>query len=646
MRKTIGILAHVDAGKTTLSEAVLYHGKAIRAKGRVDHRDSFLDADAVEKQRGITVFSGQAAFSLGENQYYLVDTPGHADFAGEMERTLGVLDYAVLVVSAADGVQGHTATLWRLLEKNQIPVFFFLNKMDQPGADGEKSLAELREQLSPDIYWFPAEGLEAAAEDLAALDENLLECYLETGYDEKLWYGRTAELIRSRRVFPCFSGSALNDQGVIEFLEQMDRLTKTEYEAKRDEPFCGRVYQVRHDEKGNRVSFLKVLSGALTVKDEVATLAGPQKIDELRHYQGLKFQTGKRAEVGSLCGVTGLTVKPGEQIGEALCCPRLETTPALTAKVEYGEGVPAKTVLEEFKLLEAEEPLLNVSWEERLEEIRVHILGTVQLEILQELMAERFRRKIRFGECQVSYRETIGNTVLGCGHFEPLRHYAEVHLALSPGKRGSGITFESKCPFDQLDRSYQNLIRTHVFERELRGVLIGAPLTDVRVTLLAGKAHEKHTEGGDFREAVYRALRQGLMQAESILLEPWYAFRIQADSRLLGRILSDIQRLQGVFEPPRQQENRVTVNGRGPAAGFINYSRELAAFTKGKGMFSFRFDGYEPCQNQEELAARFSYDPEADLEYTPDSVFCSHGAGYPVKWHQAREHMHLKVSLP
>ena len=296
--------------------------------------------------------------------------------------------------------------------------------------------------------------------------------------------------------------------------------------------------------------------------------------------------------------------------------------------------------------VEAEEPLLNVSWEERLEEIRVHILGTVQLEILQELMAERFRRKIRFGECQVSYRETIGNTVLGCGHFEPLRHYAEVHLALSPGKRGSGITFESKCPFDQLDRSYQNLIRTHVFERELRGVLIGAPLTDVRVTLLAGKAHEKHTEGGDFREAVYRALRQGLMQVESILLEPWYAFRIQADSRQLGRILSDIQRLQGVFEPPRQQENRVTVNGRGPAAGFINYSRELAAFTKGKGMFSFRFDGYEPCQNQEELAARFSYDPEADLEYTPDSVFCSHGAGYPVKWHQAREHMHLKVSLP
>lgn len=646
MKKTIGILAHVDAGKTTLSEAVLYHGKAIRAKGRVDHQDSFLDADAIEKQRGITVFSGQAAFSLGGNQYYLVDTPGHVDFSGEMERTLGVLDYAVLVVSAADGIQGHTATLWRLLEKNRIPVFFFLNKMDQPGADGERALEELREQFSENTYRFPASGLEAVAEDLAALDEELLERYLETGYDQNLWYQRTAELIRKRRVFPCFAGSALNDQGVSEFLEQMDRLTKTEYEEKKDEPFCGRVYQVRHDEKGNRVSFLKVLSGVLNVKDEVATLKGPQKIDELRYYQGVKFQTGKTAEAGSLCGVTGLTVKPGEQIGEAPRQLGLETTPTLTARVEYGGEVPAKTVLEELKILEAEEPLLNVAWEERLGEIRVHILGTVQLEILQELMETRFRRKIWFGECQVSYRETIGNTVIGCGHFEPLRHYAEVHLALSPGERGSGITFESKCPLDQLDRNYQNLIRTHVFEREQKGVLTGAPLTDVKVTLLAGKAHEKHTEGGDFREAVYRALRQGLMQAETILLEPWYAFQIQAGSEHLGRILSDIQRLRGVFEPPRQQESRVTVTGRGPAAGFMNYSRELTAFTKGKGVFSFRFDGYEPCQNQEELAAQFSYDPEADLEYTPDSVFCSHGAGYPVKWYQAREHMHLKVSLP
>ncbi len=646
MKKTIGILAHVDAGKTTLSEAVLYHGKVIRAKGRVDHQDSFLDADAVEKQRGITVFSGQAAFSLGENQYYLVDTPGHVDFAGEMERTLGVLDYAVLVVSASDGIQGHTATLWRLLEKNRIPVFFFLNKTDQPGADVEKVLAELREQFSPNIYPFPPEGLEPLAEDLAALDEKLLDCYLDTGYDEKLWYERTTDLIEGRQVFPCFSGSALNDQGVIEFLNQMDRLAKTEYEKKRDEPFCGRVYQVRHDEKGNRISFLKVLSGVLTVKEEVATLEGSQKIDELRHYQGMKFQTGKAAEAGSLCGVTGLLVRPGEQIGEAPCRLGLETTPTLTAKVEYDENVPAKTVLEEFKILEAEEPLLNVSWEERLKEIRVHILGTVQLEILQELMAERFHRNIGFGECQVAYRETIGNTVLGCGHFEPLRHYAEVHLALSPGAKGSGITFESRCPLDQLDRNYQNLIRTHVFEREQKGVLIGAPITDVKVTLLAGKAHERHTEGGDFREAVYRALRQGLMQAESILLEPWYAFQIQAESQLLGRILSDIQRLQGVFEPPQQQENRVTVNGRGPAACFMNYSRDLAAFSQGKGLFSFRFDGYEPCQNQEELVAQFSYDPEADVEYTPDSVFCSHGAGYPVKWSQAQEHMHLKVSLP
>lgn len=646
MKKTIGILAHVDAGKTTLSEAVLYHGKAIRSKGRVDHQDSFLDTDAIEKRRGITVFSGEASFSFGGNQYYLVDTPGHTDFAGEMERTLGVLDYAVLVVSAADGIQGHTATLWRLLEKNKIPVFFFLNKMDQPGADEEKVMKELRGQFSQDIYRFPPKGLEAVAEDLAALDEGLLERYLESNYEENLWYERTAELIRDRRVFPCFAGSALNDQGVEEWMAQMDRLTVTGYEGKESLPFQGRVYQVRHDEKGNRVSFLKVLSGTLEVKEEVATLLGPQKIDELRHYQGIRFQTGKSAEAGTLCGVTGLTVKPGEQIGEGPQLPGLETIPTLMAKVEYDDNISPRILLEELKRLEAEEPLLNVTWEERLEEIQVHIMGTVQLEILQELMETRFHRKIRFGDCRVAYRETIGNIVVGCGHFEPLRHYAEVHLALSPGERGAGITFESKCSLDQLDRNYQNLIRTHVFEREQKGVLTGAPLTDVKVTLLAGKAHEKHTEGGDFREAVYRALRQGLMQAQNILLEPWYAFEIQADSGLLGRILSDIQRLQGTFEPPLQQDNRVTVAGRGPVNTFMNYSQELAAFSKGKGVFSFRFDGYEPCQNQEEIIEQFSYDPEADLEYTPDSVFCSHGAGYPVKWYEAREHMHLKVSLP
>lgn len=645
MKIIIGILAHVDAGKTTLSEAVLYHGKAIRAKGRVDHQDSFLDAAAVEKRRGITVFSGQAAFTLGENRYYLVDTPGHVDFAGEMERALGALDYAVLVVSASDGIQGHTVTLWRLLEKNRIPVFLFLNKMDQPGADGKKVLRELQEQFSPNIYQFPSEGLEPVAEDLAALDEELLDRYLETGYDQSLWYQKAAELIGDRKVFPCFAGSALNDQGVEDFLRQLDRLTVTDYEQRENRPFCGKVYQVRHDEKGNRVSFLKVLSGVLTVKEEVVTLRGPQKIDELRCYQGVRFQTVKSAEAGTLCGVTGLAVSPGEQIGEDPRQAELETTPALTAKAEYDEGIPAKTVLEELKILEAEEPLLNVSWEERLGEIRVHTMGTVQLEILQELMETRFRRKIQFGGCQVSYRETIGNTVIGCGHFEPLRHYAEVHLALSPGEKGSGITFESRCPLDQLDRNYQNLIRTHVFEREQKGVLIGAPLTDVKVTLLAGKAHEKHTEGGDFREAVYRALRQGLMQAQSVLLEPWYAFRIQAESSLLGRILSDIQRMQGTFEPPAQQGEQAIVMGRGPVSAFMNYSGELAAFSKGKGAFSFRFDGYEPCQNQEAVAAQFSYDPEGDLEYTPDSVFCSHGAGYPVKWHQAPKHMHLKVSM-
>ena len=649
----LGILAHVDAGKTTLSEQMLYQAGVLRTPGRVDARTAFLDQAEIERKRGITVFSGQADFSMEGRSFSLIDTPGHVDFSGEMERCLRVLDCAVLVVSCAEGVQAHTETLWRLLNDASVPVFVFLNKTDRAGADLMRVFGQLERlggnRFVPFFSGIEEDGQmeEETAELLAGLDDSLLERYLETGYDRELWLKEAKNLVRERRVFPVFSGSALNGTGVEELLRGL-RLLAPAGTGNREAPFAGRAYQVRHD-RGGRVVFLKVEQGTLHPKELLTVPGGErEKCNELRRYSGSRYELIQEAGPGMLCAVTGIRqVKAGDLAGlGAERAKPFVLQPLLRSQVLFSSSVPAPLMLSRFRELEDEEPLLGVEWRERTQELEVRVMGEVQLEALEEIFRERYSEQISFGPCSVLYQETIAAPVVGCGHFEPLRHYAEVHLRLEPGQRGSGIVFASECPLDFLGSNWQNLIRTHVLEKQHTGVLTGAPLTDVKITLLSGRAHLKHTEGGDFREAVYRALRQGLMQAESILLEPWYAFRIQADSGQLGRILSDIQRLQGVFEPPRQQENRVTVNGRGPAAGFINYSRELAAFTKGKGMFSFRFDGYEPCQNQEELAARFSYDPEADLEYTPDSVFCSHGAGYPVKWHQAREHMHLKVSLP
>ena len=640
----MGLLAHVDAGKTTLSEALLYRGGAIKKLGRVDHRDAFLDTDSLERERGITIFSKQAVLPLDSRTITLLDTPGHVDFSAEMERTLQVLDYAILVISGTDGVQAHTETLWRLLERYQIPTFLFVNKTDLAGFDRPALERELRARLGEGCL--PLEGDDTLREEIALCSEELMGEFLEGG---AFSVPALARAIRERKLFPCCYGSALKLEGVDEFLDTLERYTLLpHYPA----PFGAKVYKISRDSQGNRLTWLKITGGELKPK---TLLTGQdqkgepweEKADQLRLYSGAKFTQPDLVEAGAVCAVTGLThTYPGQGLGTEPDAPLPALEPVLTYQVLLPQGADPQVTFAKLRALEEEDPMLRLVWNSRLQEIRVQLMGKVQLEVLQRRIADRFGLAVEFGPGSIVYRETIAAPVEGVGHFEPLRHYAEVHLLLEPAPQGSGLTFATACSEDDLDRNWQRLILTHLAEKEHLGVLTGSPVTDLCVTLLSGRAHVKHTEGGDFREAVYRALRQGLMQAESILLEPWYAFRIQADSRQLGRILSDIQRLQGVFEPPRQQENRVTVNGRGPAAGFINYSRELAAFTKGKGMFSFRFDGYEPCQNQEELAARFSYDPEADLEYTPDSVFCSHGAGYPVKWHQAREHMHLKVSLP
>ena len=647
----IGILAHVDAGKTTLSEAILYHTKSIRTMGRVDHRDAFLDTHSIEKERGITIFSNQAVFPLGKNQCFLLDTPGHADFSSEMERAVSVMDYAIMVVSAVEGIQGHTETVWRILRRYKVPTFFFLNKTDRDGADAAGVMQALTKQFSEGCVLFsgrfPEEIYsEELAETLAGLDETLLEEYAAGHIGSPEWAERIRQLIVSEVVFPCFSGSALQDEGVAEFLAALPYLTKQEADSTR--PFSGRVYQLRRDAQGNRLAFVKVLSGILQVKDEVLCPGEGEpelrKVNELRLYSGAKFAPEQKMAAGGLCAVTGLDgVRPGDIIGVG--CKNeaeMETVPALVSKVCFDGAVPARTVLGYFKILEEEDPLLGVEWDEALQELHVHVMGTVQLEVLREVVRQRFGLEVAFGECEVLYRETVAAPVVGYGHYEPLRHYAEVHLRISPGERGSGITFSSECPTDVLEERYQNLVRTHVFEKEHRGVLTGAPLADVHIALVTGRAHLKHTEGGDFREAVYRAVRQGLCRAESILLEPYYRFTASAPAECVGRILSDVQRLGGSFEPPQTDGSRATVRGRGPASAFMGYAREFVSFTKGKGSLSMMVDGYEPCKDAEKVIEKRGYDKERDVANTPDSVFCSHGAGFPVKWNEVERYIHCK----
>ena len=628
----VGILAHVDAGKTTLSEGMLYTSGAIRTMGRVDNRDAFLDTYALERERGITIFSKQAVFPLGTTQVTLLDTPGHVDFSPEMERTLQVLDYAILVISGADGVQGHTRTLWNLLRRYEIPTFVFVNKMDQEGTDAEVLLQELKNVLEEGCVDFSTKRDAHFYEETAVCSEDALEEFLETG---RLKKETLQELFLERQLFPCFFGSALRLEGVKEFLEQMQELIKV---PAYPETFGAKVFKIARDEAGNRLTYLKITGGSLKVK---AVIEG-QKVNQIRIYSGEKYEAVNEVEAGSICAVTGLSdTYPGEGLGaeQGTYLPVLE--PVLNYQVIPTEGDDPILLLPKLRELEEEEPQLHIVWEEALQEIHVQLMGEVQLEVLKTLIYERFGAEVEFGQGNILYKETIQNTVEGVGHFEPLRHYAEVHLLLEPGEPGSGVQCMSVCSEDLLDRNWQRLILTHLMETEHRGVLTGAPITDIRITLVSGKAHLKHTEGGDFRQAVYRAVRQGLKQAESVLLEPYYEYRLELPSENVGRAMTDIERMHGTFGLPQTEADRTILTGMAPVSTMRDYQKEVHAYTRGNGTLQCTLKGYAPCHNTEEVLVATGYDSERDTLHPTGSVFCAHGAGFLVPWYEVKEYMHL-----
>ncbi|MDI9216554.1 GTP-binding protein [Clostridium tertium] len=648
MKKTIGILAHVDAGKTTFSEQVLYHTKSIRNRGRVDHKNSFLDTHDIEKERGITVFSEQATFQIGNSTYYLIDTPGHIDFSAEMERALGILDYAILLISGVEGIQGHTETIWNLLRKYNIPTFIFINKMDRTGADLERVLEEVNENLANDICHIDSiHGMsEELIEFISERNEDLLERYFNGDYEEEIWINELKKLIKENKVFPCLSGSALQDEGIDNFLNIFNELTYTNYDE--EEEFSGRVHKIRYDNNGTRITFIKAISGNLKVRDEITygmlDEEITEKISSIRLYNGNKFSTVEKISAGDVFAVTGITkAMPGEDIGKNRGNIKFNMIPTLTSKVIFDKSYNVKEVLGYFRILENEDPALNVIWNETHQEIQVSIMGKIQLEVLKEVALNRFNLKIEFGPCEIMYKETIDNKTYGYGHFEPLKHYAEVHLKIEPNKRGEGITFENKCHADDLTTGNQNLIKTHIFERNHHGLLTGSPITDIKITLLTGRAHNKHTEGGDFREATFRAMRQGLEKANNILLEPFYKFKIDIELDYMGKVISDIQRLNGSFDPPETKLNKVSITGRGPVATFMDYSSEILTFTKGKGSISLIFDGYDVCHNTEEAIEKIGYDKNADIEYSSSSIFCSKGQGFVVPWDKVEEYIHCEV---
>lgn len=628
----VGILAHVDAGKTTLSEGMLYTSGAIRTMGRVDNRDAFLDTYALERERGITIFSKQAVFPLGTTQVTLLDTPGHVDFSPEMERTLQVLDYAILVISGADGVQGHTRTLWNLLRRYEIPTFVFVNKMDQKGTDAEVLLQELKNVLEEGCVDFSAKRDVHFYEEAAVCSEDALEEFLEIG---RLKKETLQELFLDRQLFPCFFGSALRLEGVKEFVEQMQELIKV---PAYPETFGAKVFKIARDEAGNRLTYLKITGGSLKVK---AVIEG-QKVNQIRIYSGEKYEAVNEVEAGSICAVTGLSdTYPGEGLGaeQGTYLPVLE--PVLNYQVIPTEGDDPILLLPKLRELEEEEPQLHIVWEEALQEIHLQLMGEVQLEVLKTLIYERFGAEVEFGQGNILYKETIQNTVEGVGHFEPLRHYAEVHLLLEPGEPGSGVQCMSVCSEDLLDRNWQRLILTHLMETEHRGVLTGAPITDIRITLVSGKAHLKHTEGGDFRQAVYRAVRQGLKQADSVLLEPYYEYRLELPSENVGRAMTDIERMHGTFGLPQTEADRTILTGMAPVSTMRDYQKEVHAYTRGNGTLQCTLKGYAPCHNTEEVLAATGYDSERDTLHPTGSVFCAHGAGFLVPWYEVKEYMHL-----
>lgn len=649
---SVGLLAHVDAGKTTLSEALLYLTGAIRKMGRVDDRDAFLDTYELERERGITIFSKQAVFEMGDKIITLLDTPGHVDFSAEMERTIQVLDAAVLVVSGADGVQGHTRTVWRLLKRHHVPVFLFINKMDQSGCDKQGLMQDLKANLDENCVdfggwsgekgeWDPKETqTDDFYQELAVCDEGIMESYFENGIIKTEEIG---QLIRERKVFPCYFGSALKLKGVEKLIEGLALYAAGLEAGKEEKPFGAKVFKISRDNQGNRLTHLKVTSGVLHVKD---SWGEEEKVNQIRIYSGAKFESVKEASAGAVCAVTGpLHTHPGQGIGiePASEMPLLE--PVLTYRILLPFDSDVHKCLQQFKQLEEEEPQLHVLWDEELGEIQVQLMGDVQIEILKHMMEERYGLLVGFDTGNIVYKETILNTVEGVGHFEPLRHYAEVHLLLEPGEAGSGLQFDTVCSEDVLDRNWQRLILTHLEEKIHRGVLTGAEITDMKVTLLTGRAHMKHTEGGDFRQATYRALRQGLMEAKSQLLEPFYGFTLELPSENLGRAMADMDRMFGTFDPPVTTEDGVVLTGKAPVACLRDYQREVIAYTKGRGHLSLWFKDYEPCHNAQEVIEAAGYDPEADLENTADSVFCSHGAGYLVPWYQVKEYMHVESPL-
>ena len=660
MSKTVlGILAHVDAGKTTLSESILYLTGSIRKLGRVDNKDAFLDTYSLERERGITIFSKQAEIEMRGRSYTLLDTPGHVDFSAEMERTLQVLDYAVLVISGADGVQGHTQTLWRLLARYEVPTFIFVNKMDQNGTDRRALMEEIRQRLGDSCIDFSEEA-DARNENLAMCDEKVLEAYLEKGTvtDEQV-----RRMITGRKVFPCFFGSALKLTGVQELLDGIAKWTE---EKQYPETFGARVFKIARDAQGGRLTYMKITGGSLKVKAQLRgpirrrqeaggeaedTLSGKdtsageweEKVNQIRIYNGTKFETVDAASAGTVCAVTGLTqTQAGDGLGAEAeqVVPLLE--PVLTYRVELPEGSDLHKVLHQLRQLEEEEPELHIVWDDISGQVLVQLMGEIQTEILQQMIYERFGLEVKFGAGQIVYKETIAAPVEGVGHFEPLRHYAEVHLLMEPLEAGSGLVFDTVCSENMLDRNWQRLILTHLEEKVHRGVLMGAPITDMRITLIAGRAHQKHTEGGDFRQATYRAVRQGLQKAESVLLEPYYRFRLELPQRLVGHAMTDIEKMSGRFELGENEGETAVLTGMAPVSEMREYQKDVAAYTGGTGRLFCTMAGYYPCHNTEEVLVASAYDPERDLANPTGSVFCAHGAGFVVPWYEVEDYMHLE----
>ncbi|CBK82984.1 small GTP-binding protein domain [Coprococcus sp. ART55/1] len=634
-----GILAHVDSGKTTLSEAMLYQAGQIRKLGRVDHQDTYLDTDSQEKDRGITIFSKQAELAYADMHIALLDTPGHVDFGTEMERTLQVLDYVVLVINGMDGVQSHTETLWKLLERYGIPVFIFVNKMDMTGYDRDYLMDNIRHRLSDGCVDFLCED---SGEQIAMCDEAMLEHFLETGANDEQ---DVVNAIAGRKLFPCYFGSALKNEGVSELLDGMNRYV---VEPVRGEEFGARVFKIGRDDKGERLTYIKVTGGVLKLKD-VLTLRNSQgeesheKVNQIRVYSGAKYDMVTQVPAGCVCAVPGLVNTYGRQ-GIGACpdgeLPSLE--PVLSYKVMYPTDVDAVTMVSKLRLLEEEDPQLQVQWNETAGEIYIKVMGQVQLEVVAQMVRDRFGIAITYGQGRISYKETIAAPVMGVGHFEPLRHYAEVHLLLEPMENGSGMCFDSICSEDVLDKNWQRLILTHLQEREFRGVLTGSPITDMKISITAGRAHQKHTEGGDFRQATYRAVRQGLMMAESVLLEPVYAFKIEVPQEYAGRVLADIVKMSGTMDGQEISGETTVITGHAPVYTMREYYSELTAFSRGTGRLQVDIDGYQPCHNTEEVLAERHYDPELDRFNPSSSVFCAHGAGYLVDWYDVYENMHVK----